>query len=374
MAIFALETRTRAPLFVVAVASFVFVGANGCSSSSGSNGPDETDSGSPSDATGDVHIEDVGVDSRDARPSDTSSDLGADVGSEAGADADAGTDAIAASPTIYASTNTSLYTFDPSSASLTKIGDFDCIGGVGADTSMTDIAVDAAGALYGVSAKNAYALTVTGATVHCATTIPLLVSATFYGLSIVPAGVLDTKEVLLAATTAGELWSIDRTSGTLVEHGTFGTVPATDPGGHTYANAGKPWELSGDIVFGIGAGGSTVGFATVRDCPSPPSSSGCNTVDTLVEIDPTALSITTTGSIVKSIRGQIVRASTCSDTASGYGSFYGLALGSSAAFGFDHAGGVVSIDFSTGAGCSVLAGTMAFGGAGVTESIVTSAP
>ena len=56
-------------------------------------------------------------------------------------------------------------------------------------------------------------------------------------------------QVLVGADTLGDVWSIDSTTGILTQHGTFGLVPATDGHGHTYANAGKAWELSGDVAF-----------------------------------------------------------------------------------------------------------------------------
>ena len=91
-----------------------------------------------------------------------------------------------------------------------------------------------------------------------------------------------TAGCTVAGNNAGELWAID-SGGTLTQHGNFGTVPANDGHGHTYpaANKGQLWELSGDIVF-LANGGSPVGFATVRDCPNPPSQTGCSTIDTLI--------------------------------------------------------------------------------------------
>jgi hypothetical protein len=346
-----------------------------CSSSGGDGGnpADADQGGDTTDAAHDVPSPSDASDASDARAtdaSDASSDA-AEVATDAPADvADAGP----SSATIYASSNTTLFTFDPATKSLKTVGDFDCIGGVGQDTAMTDIAVDAAGTVYGVSAHDAYTLDLSGAVAHCAKTVALSAGRTFYGLSMAPAGVIGSAETLIAASTAGELWTIDLGSGALTEHGTFGTVPANDGRGHAYAFSGGAWELSGDVVFGVGAGGSTVAFATVRDCPTPPSSAGCDAVDTLAEIDVAALAAPGTATVLKSIRGQIVRGAACSDTATGYGAFYGLAMTADRAIGFDHTGGVVSIDFTTGEGCVLLRGTTIFGGAGVTDAVVTSAP
>jgi hypothetical protein len=264
-------------------------------------------------------------------------------------------DAGTLSQTIYAHTNTTLFQLNSPTSAPVMVGVFDCIGGgVGMDTSMTDLAVDASQTLWGVSQHNVYKLAIQGGTVHCATTIPLPGGAsTFYGLSFAPAGVLDaTKEVLVAVDTSGALWSVDAL-GTLVQHGTLGTVPANDGHGHTYANAGTAWELSGDIAM-FANNGSPVGYVTVRDCPSPPSPTGCNTVDTLVALDMTKIAQAGTQSVIASVRGQIVKAASCSDSATGYGSFYGIAASGGSVIGFSHAGSIVRISEVDGTGCLVL--------------------
>jgi hypothetical protein len=73
---------------------------------------------------------------------------------------DGGGDAIVppAKQVLYASDNTTLFELDPENlgAPLKTIGNFDCIGGSGQPTSMTDIAIDKSGKLYGVSQVAAY--------------------------------------------------------------------------------------------------------------------------------------------------------------------------------------------------------------------------
>jgi hypothetical protein len=293
--------------------------------------------------------------------------------------ADGGTGAGSGVSSAYAHTNNTLFKLDPSKAvlALTQIGNFDCIGGgSGQDTSMTDIAVDSQGNVWGVSAHHVYQLALpaggTG-TVHCASSFSLNVAsnATFYGLTFAPVGVLDaTKEVLVASNTAGELWEIDVSnpmSPSLTQHGTFGTVPPNDNHGHTYTYATKEWELSGDIVF-LANGGNPVGFATVRDCPSPPSSSNCDTADTLVELDLSALKAQGNQPVIKSIRGQIVKAPGCSDPANtSYGSIYGIAAYQDKVFGFSHQGYIVTIDNNDGTACLALStGGDAWAGAAIT--------
>jgi hypothetical protein len=224
---------------------------------------------------------------------------------------------------------------------------------------MTDVAVNEAGDVWGVSQHNVYKFALPpqpgpGATVHCALIIPIKnTSATFYGLTFAPANVLGAGEVLVAANTAGELWAVDA-MGNLSQHGTFGMVPNTDPHGHSYMYPGTEFELSGDIVF-LANGGSPLGFATVRDCQSPPSSSSCNTTDTLVELDLGLLAKTGAQIVTKSIRGQITKSPTCNDTAnSHYGSMYGVAAYQDKVYGFSHQGYVVTINNNDATACLAL--------------------
>jgi hypothetical protein len=261
----------------------------------------------------------------------------------------------------YAHTNNTLFKLDPSQANLalTQIGDFDCIGGSGEDSSMTDLAVNSVGDVWAISARNIYKLALPPGgkgSVHCAQTIPLnnAKGVTFYGLTFAPVGVLDpANEILVAGNTAGELWAVD-SSGNLTQHGTFGAVPPDDNHGHTYQYAGKAWELSGDIVF-LANGGNPVGFATVRDCPNPPSSSNCDTSDTLVELDLGLFKTAGTQNVTKSVRGQIVKSATCNDPSNAtYGSMYGIAAYQDKVFGFSHQGYIVTIDNTDGTACLAL--------------------
>jgi hypothetical protein len=242
------------------------------------------------------------------------------------------------------------------------------------DSSMTDIAVDSAGDLWGVSEHYAYELTIEGSTVHCAKTISLMgVPATFYGLSFVPKGLIDADaETLVASDTQGDLWRIDQTTGALEQHGNFGTVPAADPQGHAYPSdaavtgatttVGTPWQLSGDIVFLAGSSGNpAVGFATVRDC----TSAACSDTDTLLQIDTTKLGpmgTAVTGNVQLGLRGQILKSSTCTDTVNAtYGKMFGIAAWNSTIYGFSHDSYIVEISNVDGSACVV-------GGNDTTES------
>lgn len=262
-------------------------------------------------------------------------------------------DAPALPQPVYAHTNTTLFQIDPGTGAATSIGAFDCIGGSAQDTAMTDLAVDHGGTLWGISAHNIYQLSIQGTTVHCASTIALPAqSTTFYGLSFAPAGTLDPNaDVLVAADTAGALWAVNA-QGQVTEHGTFGTVPTDDGHGHTYANAGKAWELSGDIVM-IANHGTPVGYATVRDCPNPPSAVGCDVVDTLVALDMTAFAQPGTQTITASVRGETVKSAGCTGAAASYGSLFGIALAGGSVIGFSHMGAVVQLSETDGSACIV---------------------
>lgn len=285
---------------------------------------------------------------------------------------------------LYAHDSATLFQADPavSPLSLSFVGMFDCVGGAGQDGSMTDLAVSGAGEIWGVSADHVHRLEIQGTKVHCAQSIPLNNPSgiSFYGLTFAPRGVLSPdQEVLIAGNTAGELWSIDA-GGNLARRGTFGVVPADDGRGHAYANAGKLWELSGDIAFAEN-NGVPIGFATVRDCPNPPSTTGCNTVDTLIEIDVPAMQTATTGAVLKSVRGQIVKRAGCNDGVVGdYGSMYGIGIFADRVFGMsrfpdDMGGYAVDISNVDGTACLIQAyPTIAWYGAGITTLVPVEPP
>lgn len=280
---------------------------------------------------------------------------------------------------VYAHTDTMLFRLDPTAPQLdlVHLGQFDCVGGQGQDAAMTDIAVDKAGKLWGVSHSQVHTLELQSNGVHCATSISLdnPAGVKFYGLTFAPVGTLDaTAEVLVAGNTAGELWSIDA-QGKLTQRGTFGIVPSGDGNGHYYDNKGKPWELSGDIVF-VENQGSPLGFATVRDCPNPPSSSGCSSTDTLIEIDVLKLGAASTESVTTAVRGQIMKHAGCNDSVSGsYGSMYGIGAWGDRVYGFSRSGNLVEIDTNDGSACLLSDyADSDFAGAGVTTKALVTPP
>ena len=276
---------------------------------------------------------------------------------------------------VWLHTGTTLYKGDLAKSPFTfeKVGDFTCddykATTGAANFSMTDLAVDQDEKLYGVTSKAVLPLEIDGAAVRCTAiwTLPEG-TASFMGLTFAPKGTLDAaKEVLVGADNTGKLWRIDAaTGGAVTQIGSFGKVPATDGQGHSYGDyAGDDFRLSGDIAF-MANSGSPVGFATVRECKDFKK---CG-VDTLVEIDLSKLADGNGGSVVKSIRGKVVKSADCGDTASeGYGSMYGIAAWDAQVYGFSYAGEIVEISNVDGTACLIAKDAgLKFAGAGITTS------
>jgi hypothetical protein len=330
----------------------------------------------------------------DSTPGD---DAGAPPGGDAGALGDVvAVDAARSETLLYTHDNTSLYRIDPKDPKLglQKVGDFDCI--VNSPTppplmgnAMTDIAVDRDGRLFGIASYTIFLdMQISGTTVGCKANAKQLAAEAgavkFYGASFAPAGTLDPRdETLIVANTDGELFAVDTLTGALTLVGTFGNVPSSDGNGHNYpsGNVGKAWELSGDIVFAENAG-KPIGFATVRDCPNPPTTNNCNTIDTLVELDLSRLSTSRPGVVVKSVRGQIRKAQGCPDgTTGGYGSMFGIAAFGSDVLGFSRDGLIVRVNNNDGSACLVSDASgqfvdpnKGFNGAGVTTKVSVTTP
>jgi hypothetical protein len=285
-------------------------------------------------------------------------------GSLGPADGGTGPTAPSGAPLLYAHTDTTLFQLDPANIGgpMTTVGDFDCIGTGKAAKSMTDLAVAKDGKLYGVSEGAAFPLTVQGTTVHCDATWTLPATK-FYGLTVAPENTVAAGEVLIAAAgSGGGLYQIDPASGTPTQVGTLGVDPKTK----------TAWELSGDIVF-LANGGNPVGFATVRSCNSK---NVCSTIDTLIEVDVTAIKAGTQ-SVLKSVRGPVSRGAWCTNAASpaSFGGMFGIVAYKDVVYGFSRQGDIVEIHNTDGSGCLVSSDlTHKFAGAGITTSAPVIAP
>jgi hypothetical protein len=266
---------------------------------------------------------------------------------------------------------------------VTKIGDVECVGDEDDSYahSITDIAVDQSGSIWAIGSQSFFKLRIENNRVTCEANTPLKADGAngnvrFVALTFAPAGVLDpANEVLVAGNSEGALYSI-AVDGTIARIGDFGVVPHDDKQGHTYKNAGKRWELSGDIVF-LANGGSPIGFATVRDCPKPPSTSGCE-ADTLVEVDVAALaSSKATDALTKRVLGKLSHEKGCAADATEYRDMFGIASWNDKVFGFSHAGLAVVIDNGSGSTCALrdsMSEGMLWTGAGVSTLAPVVAP
>jgi hypothetical protein len=290
--------RRTQPFFIVAAA--VLVGA--CS------GPDR---GFPSDALGDgAGLADGSADgapldaSRDATPDrapipidvpDTSLDM----------------------TIVYAHSDTTLYAVDPRTNAFSTVGMF-AFPTDGHQHAMTDIAVDAAGNVVGVTGDALYA--VNEHTAACTLLAALPGMHQFVGLTYLPVGVLDpANEVLVGGATDGTYWRIDATTGNATQLGQF-------QGG---------WGLSGDIVSVAGA----ATYATVRRSTSA--------TDSLAIIDPRTGAVTILG-----------------DTR--FSRIFGLGYWRSTLFGFTRTGQFIIINATNGSARMISMPAMQFSGAGVT--------
>ncbi|MCU0694768.1 MAG: DUF2235 domain-containing protein, partial [Polyangiaceae bacterium] len=274
---------------------------------------------------------------------------------------------------------------DPKLAVKT-VGIFDCVGKQGQPASMTDLAVDRDGKLYGVAARAIFLdmeIDELANQVRCSQHKVGIdeTQGRFFGLTFAPpTAKLGTSETLIGGNTVGELYKIDTATGALTIVGRFGDVPATDGLGHSYPseNVGKAWALSGDMVF-LDNQGSPLGFATLRDCPDPTvAPSNCSGIDTLVEIDVDRLEPITSGAVpivTRSIRGQILPRG-CSSDLCAIGSIYGIAAFDDKVYGFAYSGQLVEIDNARGEARLVstpLSGN-GFAGAGVSTLAPVIAP
>jgi hypothetical protein len=295
-----------------------------------------------------------------------------------GATGDSGTTVT----TIYADTDTALYTLDPATNAVTMVGEFSGFGGGsgGADSGeddgddgATDIAVDAEGDVYINSETALYkAVLPTGGTGTVTLTNRVAItgqgSASFYALAFAPAGVLGSGETLVGGDGNGALWAIDPSSGAAKQLGTFGPDPS---------DSSKILSLSGDIVFYTSSTGAATGLATIRSCDS--DGSDCSkTDDYLAGIDMTALEgAYTSGTASSALLQGVYGGGTGSvGNGTGYGELFGLGAWEGKVFGFAHSTGDLVTIATSGAGSLVTSSSgTEWAGAGVTtRTTITVAP
>jgi hypothetical protein len=316
----------------------------------------------------------------DAAPSDDAPFKQGDSGDKFGdASADVQTgDGGGGVTTVYANTDTQLYTLDPQTNAVTLVGSFAGMSNATNDSTITDVAVSSSGDVYVNSESVIYkaAVPTSPGTVQLTklASISLQTGQKFYALAFTPAGALASGEILVGGDSYGELWAIDTTNGNTKDLGSFGVDPS---------HSGYDFALSGDLVFYKDAQSNPTGLATVRPC-KPKTTTCITSSDYLVAVDMSALANAYKTAAGASLLKGIYGGSTSSDGAgTGYGDLFGLGAWEGTVFAFARKTGsnatplLLTINTTTGAG-SVVASNFTFtngwSGAGVTTSVTVTVP
>lgn len=218
---------------------------------------------------------------------------------------------------IYGHSDTTLYTVDPNSYTVTKVADFVWPSSqVDSGEQMTDIALDRNGNMVGISFDSVYAID--PATAACTLLAPFA-GMDFNGLSFIYSG--SGTETLVGAAEDGSVYQINPMTGAQTPIGSYGFAIGS----------------SGDLVSVQGATYATVRTIAIND--------------QLVQINPS------TGAVTQTI----------GDT--GVSNIWGLGYWRQQLFGFTESNGLVLIDVTTGQATPLAGGnSISWFGAGVTTS------
>jgi hypothetical protein len=227
---------------------------------------------------------------------------------------------------VFAHTADTLYSIDPRSFTVTRVGDFIWPDG---PSQMTDLAINATGEAWGITFSSLYRVDL--ATARCTFVAPFA-GAQFNGLSFIPGGELEPGEVLVAANRNGAYVRVDPATGAIRQLGLYG------------ADTGS----SGDLVSV--AGGGT--FATIVDLNV---GFGEEPVEYLARIDPT--------------NGRATRIGPTGVTRT-----WGVGYWRSRVYGFTEGGAVVTLDITTGRATEVARNSVAWWGAAVTTIAPVAPP
>lgn len=234
----------------------------------------------------------------------------------AGSDAPPVTDNVR----VYAHTSRDLYVVDPRALTVTRVGAF-AFPDDFHNHEMTDLAVTATEELWGISFDAVYRID--RATARC--TFVTALQGNYNGLTFVPAGILGSAEVLVAASQGGDYVLIDTRDGRASRIGSYGPVTGS----------------SGDLVSIAGA--ETYATVTRGD------------TEYLARINPRSGAATIVG-------------------ATGVSNTWGLGYWRSRLYGFTSLGQFVTIDIATGRATVVMQGGPAWWGAGVTTIAPVAPP
>jgi hypothetical protein len=216
---------------------------------------------------------------------------------------------------VYAHTSSTLYRVDPDTLAITMIGNFTFTTG---SDQITDIAIDKAGTMIGVSFGAVYRIDPSTA---AATRLSNNLSGNFNGLSFVPADALgQTGDDVLVGTrnTDGAVFRIDPMTGGATQIGNMGA-----------------FSSSGDLV-------SVAQLGTLQTADN-----GLGP-DRLVRLAPGTFAATPIGTNI------------------GFDKIWGLAFWKDKLFGFTDNGQFITIDLTTGVGTLVQGNGPAWWGAAVT--------
>lgn len=222
---------------------------------------------------------------------------------------------------VYGHSPDTLYKLDPNTKAIVVVGKF-----VGCGTEVIDLALDATSNMYVTSQNPGAIFKVDRGSAKCT---HIANGAYPNSLSFVPKGTLDPSVEALVGYVGSTYVSIDTGTGAITNLGDIGSGYAS----------------SGDIVSVIGGGT----YLTV-------TGGGCVGGDCIIEVNPA------TGAFVKNL-GVV-----------GHSSVFGLAFWAGVAYGFDNAGDLFQINFTTGSvTTSPIAipskpGGLKFWGAGSTTS------
>ncbi len=212
---------------------------------------------------------------------------------------------------IYSHSSTALYTVDPDTLVLTKVGDFDT------PETMADIAVDKDGNVFGLSHEQIFRINNETAAVDKLGNLDGSVS--YNGMSFVPNPDNDEEEVLVAVSAGGEVSIIDPQTGSARVVGSYGS------------NIGS----SGDIVY-------VQGFGTVATV----FQNGVSRT-ALASIDPITFRATIIG-------------------VTNHTGIWGIGFWGDTVYGFTSIGEIIGIDPETGSSWEIQKNNEKWYGAGVT--------
>ncbi|GAC1542756.1 MAG: hypothetical protein NVS3B10_07110 [Polyangiales bacterium] len=268
--------RRPLPSFLVAFPGLLLLSACAASSSPEPGSPD-LDGGLPVD---------TGVTGETGVPFDAGGDGGGLGGDVAPAETGSGD----GTTYVYAHTDTDLYSLNPATDAVTKVGPF-----TGGAASITDLAINGDNQMFVNSTTEVYTATLpAGGTGPVALTLKstLPAGSKFYALAFVNKGVLTPDEALIAGDDQGDLYYIDVSSAspTPQKLGSFGAWQTGDPNPSGKSTTADNWALSGDLLFYMD-GTTPRGLATVRTCYT--TSTGTTKCyadnDAVVEVDMGAL-------------------------------------------------------------------------------------